>query len=144
LCVAELKGYVTMKKLFAFALVLALAGCAGGMPKGAPQWALKGAGAFGDAGGRVFYGVGIAPPNITDDSLRREAADNRARADIQRVFSSTVEGAMTTYTTNDAERVERVVKTFQSGKISWVQIVDRYIAPDGSVYSLAKLDIDKI
>jgi len=132
-----------MKKLFSVLLLCLFAGCAGSRLKGAPDWALKGAGAF-DGGGRVFYGVGLAPASITDLSLRREAADNRARADIQRVFSSTVEGAMTTYTSNDAERVERVVKTFQSGKISWVQIVDRYIAPDGSVYSLAKLDMDNI
>jgi hypothetical protein len=133
-----------MRKIFILALVGLFTGCAGGPLKGAPAWALKGAGAFPDAGGRVFYGVGIAPGSIADASLRREAADNRARADIQRVFSATVEGSMTTYSFNDSERVERVLRTFQSGKISWVQIVDRYSAPDGTVYSLAKLDMDRI
>ena len=64
--------------------------------------------------------------------------------DIQRIFSATIEGAMTSRTADDTERVERVLRTFQSGKISWVQIVDRYQAPDGAIYSLAKVDLDRL
>lgn len=112
--------------------------------KGAPEWTTKGAGAFDASGKKVFYGVGLAPATITDVSLRRETADNRARADIQRVFSASIEGSMTSYSANEVERVERTLKTLQSGKISWVQIVDRYVASDGAVYSLAKVDLDQI
>lgn len=109
-----------------------------------PEWTSKGAGAFNDNGRKVFYGVGIAPSTITDESLRRETADNRARADIQKIFSTSIEGSMTNYSANEVERVERTVKTLQSGKISWVQIVDRYKTSDGTIYSLAKVDLDQL
>ena len=135
-----------MKKyiLLGFAFIF-LAACATSQKnKEAPAWTVKGAGAFSDSGKRVFYGVGVAPATIGDESLRRETADNRARADVQKVFSTSIEGSMTSYTTNESERVERVLKTFQSGKISWVQIVDRYRTTDGSIYSLAKVDLDQI
>ncbi|HAT72151.1 MAG TPA: hypothetical protein DCS63_04985 [Elusimicrobia bacterium] len=112
--------------------------------KNAPEWTIKGAGAFEESGKRVFYGVGMAPAAIADESLRRETADNRARADIQKIFSTSIESAMTIYTASEGEKAERVLKTFQSGKLSWVQIVDRYQAPDGAIYSLAKLDLEQI
>lgn len=134
-----------MKKYLLLASVLCLVACATSQKgKAAPEWTVKGAGAFADSGKRVFYGVGMAPATIVDESLRRETADNRARADIQKVFSTSIEGAMTSYTTNESERVERVLKTFQGGKISWVQIVDRYRSADGAIYSLAKIDLDQI
>lgn len=135
-----------MKKyLLLFSVLCFAAACATSQKnKGAPDWTIKGAGAFKDSGNRVFYGVGIAPATIRDESLRREAADNRARGDIQKVFSASMEGSMTSYTANEIERVERVLKTFQSGKMSWVRIIDRYQAPDGAIYSLAKVDLDQI
>lgn len=132
------------KNILVGVVFVLLSACATSQNKGAPTWTVKGAGAFSDNGKRVFYGVGVAPATIGDESLRRETADNRARADVQKVFSTSIEGSMTSYTTNDSERVERVLKTFQNGKISWVQIVDRYQAKDGSIYSLAKVDLDQI
>lgn len=135
-----------MKKYLLLGAVLFFAAACGTAQKykGAPEWTIKGAGAFNDSGKRVFYGVGMAPATIRDESLRRETADNRARAEIQKVFSASIEGSMASYTANESERVERVLKTFQSGKISWVQIIDRYRASDGTVYSLAKVDLDRI
>ncbi|MEI7482886.1 MAG: LPP20 family lipoprotein [Elusimicrobiota bacterium] len=135
-----------MKKylLLSSALFFAVACATSQKSKGAPEWISKGAAAFKESGKYVFYGIGIAPATISDESLRREAADNRARADIQKVFSVSIEGSMTNYTANEGERVERVLKTFQSGKMNWVKIVERYQAPDGTVYSLAKIDLEQI
>ena len=135
-----------MKKYLAlgFALFFVTACAMFQKNKGAPEWTVKGAGAFNNSGKHVFYGVGIAPATINDESLRRETADNRARADIQKVLSTSIEGTMTSYTTNESEKIERVLKTMQSGKISWVQIVDHYNTSDGTVYSLAKLDLDQL
>ena len=51
----------------------------------APKWALIGGGAFTDDRGKAFYGVGSAT-GIKNYSLQRQVADDRARADLAKVF----------------------------------------------------------
>lgn len=125
--------------------VLFLFGCAStSKVTGGPEWTMKGTGAFKDGGGKVFYGVGLAGAgSIKDESLRRETADNRARADLQKVFNTYTSSLMKDYSGTDGELVERAIKTFQSGTLSGVQITDRYQKDDGTLYSLAKLDLDQ-
>ena len=127
--------------LLVFAVVF-VAACAttGKLSNGAPEWTLNGSGAF-NGGEKVFYGVGLAGLSIKDESLRREAADNRARADLQKVFSTYTGSLMKDYSGTDGELVERAIKTYQGGSLSGVEITKRYQRPDGTLYSLAQLDL---
>jgi hypothetical protein len=112
--------------------------------KHAPEWTIKGRAAFKDSGILAFYGVGSAPAAIRDEYLRRETADNRARADIQNGFSTATESTGTTTITADGgKKTERAVTTVKSGDISMARIIDRYQAADGTIYSLAKTEIDR-
>ena len=128
--------------LLAFA-VLFVTACAttGKLSNGAPEWTLNGSGAFSGGGEKVFCGVGLAGASIKDESLRREAADNRARADLQKVFNVYSGSLMKDYSGTDGELVERAIKTYQGGSLSGVEITKRYQRPDGTMYSLAQLDL---
>ena len=51
----------------------------------APDWVLKGSGAYSDEKGKAFFGVGSAT-GIKNFSLQRTVADDRARNDLAKVF----------------------------------------------------------
>jgi hypothetical protein len=153
-----------MKRLaltFVLALPLAVA-CGGGQktaegptaPGGPvveyPEWVMKGSGAFGGEK-KVFYGVGSAS-GIRNHSLARSTADNRARAEISKVFevysaslmkdysASTTAGDMSA--SSEEQHVEQAIKTFSANTLNGVEIVDHWIHPtDGTIYALARLDI---
>jgi hypothetical protein len=55
--------------------------------KGAPDWVNKGTAYVNNQNGRLFHGVGSAAP-MGDDSLQRATVDDRARAEVARIFSS--------------------------------------------------------
>lgn len=117
-----------------------------------PEWVMKGSGAFGgDKDKRVFYGVGLAS-GIKNQSLARTTADNRARAEVSKIFevysaslmkdysASTTAGDMSK--SSEEQHVEQAIKTFSASTLSGVQIVDHWFHPqDGTVYSLAQLDL---
>ncbi|MFH2070205.1 MAG: hypothetical protein ABIJ11_03175 [Elusimicrobiota bacterium] len=107
-----------------------------------PEWTVKGGGAFTKDKGKVFYGVGRASSEIKDKSLRIEAADNRARADLQRVFDTYTAYLMKDYQGQDGQLIERACKTFAAGHLSGVEIVDHYTDKDGMMNALAKLDLE--
>ncbi|MBI4714996.1 MAG: LPP20 family lipoprotein [Nitrospirae bacterium] len=132
------------------------AGCAGAKKEGAgkpPAWVLKGSGAFQDAGDKVFYGVGSVS-GVRNRSMADSTADNRARAEIAKVFETYSASLMRDYasstTAGDFSRsseeqfVEQTVKTFSAATLSGVMVVDRWVDPnDGTVYALARLDLEK-
>ena len=120
-------------------VALLAAGCA--TMGGAPDWTTKGAGAF-KSSDKMFYGVGRADASIKNESLRVETADNRARADLQRVFDTYSSSLMKDYSGTDGELVERAVKTFSAGHVSGAQIVDRYTDGKRTTFSLVKLDLE--
>lgn len=116
-----------------------------------PEWVTKGSGAFGGEAGRVFYGVGQAA-GIKNAALARSTSDNRARAEIAKIFevysASLMKDYMAATTTGDMsatseeQHVEQAIKTFSAATLSGVQIVDHWYHPtDGSVYALAQLDL---
>ena len=88
-----------MKRLgLVFALALPIAACGGQKTQEGklsantpaveyPEWVNKGSGAFGGEGKKVFYGVGSAS-GIRNSSLACSTADQRARAEISRVFET--------------------------------------------------------
>ena len=116
-----------------------------------PEWVLKGSGAFGGEQGRVFYGVGSVS-GIKNHALARTTADNRARAEIAKIFevysaslmkdymASTTAGDMSA--SSEEQHVESAIKTFSAATLSGVQIVDHWFHPDGTVYALAQLDLE--
>ena len=117
-----------------------------------PEWVTKGSGAFGGEAGRVFYGVGSVS-GIRNNALARTTADNRARAEIAKIFevysaslmkdymASTTAGDMSA--SSEEQHVEQAIKTFSAVTLSGVQIVDHWFHPDGTtVYALAQLDLD--
>jgi len=116
-----------------------------------PEWVNKGSGAFGGEK-KVFYGVGSAS-GIRNHSLARSTADNRARAEISKVFSTYSASLMKDYSasttagdfsaSSEEQRVEQAIKTFSANTLNGVEIVDHWIHPtDGTIYALARLDIE--
>lgn len=115
-----------------------------------PEWVNKGSGAFGGSK-RVFYGVGSAS-GIRNHSLARSTADNRARAELSKLFETYSASLMKDYqasttagdfsATSEEQSVEQAIKTFSSTTLNGVEIVDHWIHPtDGTIYSLARLDM---
>jgi hypothetical protein len=146
-------------KLLVIGSFAAVSACGGGEKKESsnpgvqyPEWVNKGSGAFGGEHGRVFYGVGQVS-GIKNAALARTTADNRARAEIAKIFevysaslmkdymASTTAGDMTA--SSEEQHVEQAIKTFSAATLSGVQIVDHWIHPqDGSIYALAQLDLE--
>lgn len=143
-----------MKRLLTvLAVVLLFAGCASKPPK----WVVKGGSAFKDSGAKVFYGVG-AITGIQNRPLAVTAADNRARAEVGKLFEVYIASLMKDYTasatggvgvktksaTSEEQSIDQAVKTFSAATLSGVTIVDRWTDPkDSTQYSLARLELDK-
>ncbi len=119
----------------------------------APEWVMKGSGAFGGEKGKVFYGVASAYA-IRNFSLLRAAADNRARNEVAKVFQFYTASLMKDYAastvandptvTSEEQHVEQAIKTVTSMTLSGVEIVDHWQHPaTGEFFALARLDLDK-
>ncbi len=116
-----------------------------------PEWVMKGSGAFGGEQGRVFYGVGSVS-GIKNAALAKTTADNRARAEIAKIFETYSASLMKDYmasttagdmkASSEEQHVEQAIKTFSAVTLSGVQVVDHWINPqDGTWYALAQLDL---
>ena len=144
----------TSKFLALAGLAAGLAACggakAGVAPNGQPEWVAKGAGAFSGEKGKVFYGVASAS-GIRNAALRRESADQRARASIAETLNtyvqrlhkdfmeSTTAGDMSA--SSEGQHVSNALKTYTEMELSGVSIIDHYLDPtDGTEYALAQLD----
>ena len=118
----------------------------------APKWALVGGGAFTDSEGKAFYGVGSAT-GIKNFSLQRQVADDRARADLAKVFEYYVETLTKDYqahttagsfaTSSEEQNAEAAVKVVVSSTLRGVTIIDHFEIPERrELISLARLDYD--
>ncbi len=117
-----------------------------------PAWVLVGGGAFTDAKGKAFYGVGSAT-GIKNFSLQRQVADDRARADLAKVFDYYVETLTKDYqahttagsfaTSTEEQNSEAAVKVVVSQTLRGVTIVDHFEVIERQEFlSLARLDYD--
>ncbi len=121
----------------AAALVL-LAGCAGQTRvesnlhiKGAPDWVNKGPAVIKNKKGRLFHGVGSAPP-MGDRSLQTDTADNRARAG----------GKGETMPEQD---ITRQIDSISRVNLAGSRIIGRWRDKKTNVvYSLAELDLKQV
>ena len=118
----------------------------------APDWVLRGGGAFTDIRGKAFYGVGSAT-GIKNYSLQRTVADDRARGDLAKVFefyvSSLTKGYQASTTTgdfkssNEEQNAEVALKVVVSSTLRGVTIIDHFEIPERREFlSLARLDYD--
>lgn len=118
----------------------------------APEWVMKGSGAFGGEKGKVFYGVASAS-RMQNLSLMRAAADNRARNEVAKVFQFYTASLMKDYSastvagdpdvTSEEQHVEQAVKTVTTMTLSGVEIVDHWQNPaTQELYALARLDLN--
>ena len=117
-----------------------------------PAWVLSGGGAFTDKQGKAFYGVGSAT-GIKNYSLQRQVADDRARADLAKVFEVYTETLTKDYqahttagsfaTSTEEQNAEVAIKVVVSSTLRGVMIVDHFEIPErGEFISLARLDYD--
>ena len=150
-----------MKKLLgtmALAAATALTACGGGQSTtmtgptfaGGPDWVSKGNGAYSGDKGKVFRGVGIAG-GIRNPSMRRSTADLRARAEIAKTLDTYVSALNKAYQasttagdmskSSEEQHVSEALKGFTQMQLSGAQIIDHWIAADGTEFALAELDL---
>jgi hypothetical protein len=105
-----------------------------------------------DGGKQAFYGVG-AVRGIKNRPLAVATADNRARAEIARTLKVYSASLMKDYmaSTNaggdaaaEEQHVEQAIKTFAAATLTGVNIIEHWYAPDGTVYALARIDLEHV
>jgi hypothetical protein len=118
----------------------------------APEWVKHGSGAFEDDRGKVFYGVGSAY-GIKNRPLLRQAADNRARSEVSKVFETYTSSLMRDYmasttagdpdVSSEEQNVEQAIKTVSANTLSGIEVVEHWQHPaTGELFSLARLDLE--
>jgi len=119
---------------------------------GAPDWVNEGNQMLSDEDGRFFHGIGSAPV-LGDHSLQKNTADDRARAEVARIFSSYLTVAskdFSTAATISGERVKeqsifRQIDNLTQINLTGAKIIARWQDDDtGSIWSLAELDLDQV
>ncbi len=120
--------------------------------KGAPDWVNEGTSVLKDRKGRLFHGVGSAPP-MGDRSLQLETADNRARAELARALASYLEVVSSDYAAASgsgeeaglARSVSRQIDTLTRINLTGSRIIGRWRDKTSDViYSLAELDMKQV
>lgn len=136
-----------------------LAGCAGQTRlesdlriSGAPDWVNKGTAYVNNQDGRLFHGVGSAPP-MGDGALQRATADDRARAELARIFSTFVDVVSQDYSaaakagdgTVNEQAVSRQIKSLTKVDLAGAQVVARWQDKNThTVWAIAELDVKKL
>lgn len=141
------------------AIVFGLAGCSSQTKldsdlgiAGAPDWVNKGTAYVANDGGRLFHGVGSAG-SMGDASLQRSVADDRARAEVARIFSNYLDVAGTDYqaaaksgnTAVADESVSRQIKSLSQVNLAGARIIARWQDPKTkALWAIAELDMKQV
>lgn len=142
-----------------FLVALLLAACAGPTRlesdlgiRGAPDWVNKGTAYVNDRDGRLFHGVGAAAP-MGDPSLQIATADDRARAEVARIFSTYVDALSSDYRAAsrsgeaavNEQAVSRQVRSLTQVNLAGARIIARWRDPrSDTVYAIAELDMSRL
>jgi len=119
---------------------------------GAPDWVNKGTQFLNDRDGRLFHGVGEAPAMGTR-SLQKSTADNRARTEVARIFSSFMDAVSNDYLSaassggsgDSQQAVSQQIKAVTKVNLSGAKIIARWKDKKTNIiYSLAELDLEKV
>ena len=116
----------------------------------APKWVHVGGGAFTDKDGKAFYGIGSAT-GIKNFSLQRQVADDRARADLAKVFEYYTQSLTKDYQAHttaasfeasvEEQNSESALKVVVATTLRGVVIIDHFEIPERKeMLSLARLD----
>lgn len=120
--------------------------------KGAPDWVNKGTSYVNDKDGRLFHGVGSASP-MGEVTLQRATADDRARAELARIFSSYLDVVSNDYQaaakSGDSkvseEAVSRQIRNLSKINLAGAKIIARWQDKKTNiVYSIAELDMKQV
>lgn len=120
--------------------------------KGAPDWVNEGTQILKTGGGRLFHGVGSAPP-LGDMSLQTSTADDRARAELARVLSSYMNVVSRDYVGSSAagdrsateQSLSREIENVTRLNLSGARIIGRWRDPKTNmIYALAELDLKAV
>ncbi|MFH1130248.1 MAG: LPP20 family lipoprotein [Pseudomonadota bacterium] len=153
-----------MKRFYLFAALFAFFafGCAsdqgtdhpiqGVNPDGTPKWVHRGNGVFEGPNGKSFFGVGIMQ-GVQNEALARQTADNRARAEIAKMFDLYIAAMMKDYQRSttagdfqasaEEQDVVSAQKTITEVTLRGVEIRDHWVNPQSNaLYALAVLDLD--
>ncbi len=146
-------------KLLGLLLVLGLVACSSKTKvesdmniSGAPDWVNEGTNILKDKDGRLFHGVGFAPP-MGDMSLQKSTADNRARAEVARVLSSYmnvvsrdyVESTGTGEQQDLSQAVSHDIENITKVNLTGAKIIGNYRdEKTNTIYSIAELDMKHV
>jgi len=120
--------------------------------KGAPDWVNKGTSYVNDKDGRLFHGVGSASP-MGEVTLQHATADDRARAELARIFSSYLDVVSSDYQSAarsgdvkvSEEAVSRQIKNLSKVNLAGAKIVARWLDKKTSiVYAIAELNMKQV
>jgi hypothetical protein len=120
--------------------------------KGAPDWVNKGTNYVNDKDGRLFHGVGSASP-MGEVTLQRATADDRARAELARIFSSYMDVVSNDYQSAaksgdskvSEEAVSRQIKNLSKMNLAGAKIIARWQDKKTNiVYAIAELDMKQV
>jgi hypothetical protein len=116
-------------------LLLLVAACAGASHPAAvpPAWVTSGVEALPDSGTTALYGRGRAEPNITNVPFSKVTAQERARVALAFALETEIRALL------PAPAAAGLVRPAIEAALPRFRIVDRYLAPDGSRYALARL-----
>ena len=119
---------------------------------GAPDWVNEGNQMLNDDDGRLFHGIGSAPL-MGDHSLQKNTADDRARAEVARVFSSYLTVASKDYSAAagqgdeavSEQAVSRQIDNLTQINLTGAKIIGRWKDENtGAIWSLAELDLKRV
>lgn len=119
---------------------------------GAPDWVNKGTQFINDRDGRLFHGVGEAPA-VGSRSLQKSTADNRARTEVARIFSSFMDAVSNDYTAASSsggsgmseQALSQQIKAVTKVNLSGAKIIARWKDKKTNIiYSLAELDLEQV
>jgi len=138
------------------AFVILIAACSGKTTvksdlglSGAPDWVNEGTNILKDKNGRLFHGVGSAPP-MGDMSLQKSTADERARAEVARILSSYMDVVSNDYLASsgggDADQsVSRQIKNLTKINLTGAKIIGSWRDKKSNViYSIVELDMQNV
>lgn len=146
--------------LFVGLLAAGLAACASGRTElesdlgieDAPDWVNEGSQALNNRDGRLIHGMGSAP-RMSDESLQRSTADDRARAEVARVLSSFMNVVSNDFVATagsgdamyDEQAISRSVENISKLNMSGTEIIARWRDPKTrTLYSQAELDLKRV
>lgn len=120
--------------------------------KGAPEWVNKGTAYVNSKDGRLFHGVGSAGP-MGDDSLQRATADDRARAEVARIFSSYLDVVSNDYqaaaksggNSVTEEAVSRQIKNLTKIDLAGAKIIAHWKdTRSNTLWAICELDVKTV